>query len=122
MVNSMPDNQLIHKFFEVLSHRKTQEMDGLLCPDVEFFFPKTRPLIGEKRIFKFLNILFRQYPELIFKVQRVIRQGDRAAVHWTNQGLNRRREPYQNEGVTLLEIKDGKINYISDFFKDTEKF
>ena len=118
----MSDQQLIHKFFEMLNHRDTEEMKDLVSSDTEFYFPKTQLLIGKKRIFKFLNILFRQYPELVFEVHRVIRQGDRAAVHWTNQGLNRRREPYQNEGVTLLEIKDGKINYISDFFKDTEKF
>jgi ketosteroid isomerase-like protein len=58
---------------------------------------------------------------LAFKVQRVIYQGDQAAVHWTNQGMNRRQEPYQNEGVTILEMRDNKISYISDFFKDTEK-
>jgi hypothetical protein len=50
----------------------------------------------------------------------VIVQGDWAAVHWTNQGLNHRQEPYWNEGVTLLEIQVGKIKFISDFFKDTD--
>jgi len=50
----------------------------------------------------------------------VIQQDDKAAVHWTNQGMNRRKEPYQNEGVTILEMQDGKIRFISDFFKDTE--
>ena len=52
----------------------------------------------------------------------MIQQDERAAVHWTNQGMNRRREPYENEGVTILEMKNGKISYISDFFKNTEKF
>ena len=69
----------------------------------------------------FLNILFRQYPALAFKIQRIIPQGDQAAVHWTNQGMNRHKEPHQNEGVTLLEMQDGKIRFISDFFKYTEK-
>jgi hypothetical protein len=35
--------------------------------------------------------------------------------------MNRRKEPYQNEGVTILEMQEGKISFISDFFKDTEK-
>jgi len=117
----MPDKQLFHKFFEVLNHRATKEMRDLLGPDAEFYFPKTQPLIGRERILKFLNILFRQYPELTFKVQRIILQGDQAAVHWTNRGMNRRKEPYQNEGVTILEMQDGKIRFISDFLKDTEK-
>ena len=117
----MPDKQLFHTFFEVLSHRATKEMRDLLSPDAKFYFPKTQPLIGRERILKFLSILFRQYPELTFKVQRIILQGDQAAVLWTNQGMNRRKEPYQNEGVTILEMQDGKISFISDFFKDTEK-
>ncbi|MBT8364459.1 MAG: nuclear transport factor 2 family protein [Deltaproteobacteria bacterium] len=118
----MSDKQLFHKFFDVFNHRDTKEMGDLLSPDAEFYFPKTQPLIGRERILKFLNILFRQYPELAFKIQRVIHQGDQAAVHWTNQGMNRRQEAYQNEGVTILEVQDDKINFISDFFKDTEKF
>jgi hypothetical protein len=36
-------------------------------------------------------------------------QGDQAAVHWTNQGMNRHKEPYQNEGVTILEIAGNMI-------------
>ena len=116
----MSDIQLVHKFFDVFDHRNLEKMSGVLTANAELCFPKTQPLIGEKRIFKFLNILFRQYPELVFEIQRVILQDDWAAVHWTNQGLNRRNEPYQNEGVTLLEMQAGKIKFISDFFKNTD--
>ena len=116
----MSDKYLIHKFFDMLNHRDIEGMENLVSSDTEFYFPKTQPLIGKKRIMKFLNILFRQYPELVFKIQRVIQQDDKAAVHWTNQGMNRRKEPYQNEGVTILEMQGGKIKFISDFFKDTE--
>jgi ketosteroid isomerase-like protein len=109
-------------FFEVFNTRDMDGMAELLHENAELYFPKTRPLIGKKRILKFLNILFRQYPELAFEVQRIICQGDNAAVHWTNAGRSRRHEPYQNEGVTILEMAAGKIHFISDFFKDTEKF
>ena len=116
----MSDIQLVHKFFDVFNHRNLEKMGGVLTANAALYFPKTQPLIGEKRIFKFLSILFRQYPELVFKIQRVIRDGDWAAVHWTNQGMNRRKEPYRNEGVTLLEMQAGKIKFISDFFKNTD--
>jgi ketosteroid isomerase-like protein len=116
----MSDIQLIHEYFDVFNHRDLSKMGNVLTADAELNFPNTQPLIGEKRIFKFLNILFRQYPDLVFKIQRVILQGDWAAVHWTNQGLNRRKEPYRNEGVTLLEMQAGKIKFISDFFKNTD--
>lgn len=118
----MFEEQTVLKFFEVFNNRDLDEMGNLLNPDAEFYFPKTQPLMGKERILKFLNILFRQYPELTFDIRRVIQKEDKAAVHWTNHGINRRKEPYQNEGVTLLAMVNGKISFISDFFKDTEKF
>jgi len=118
----MPEDQTFLKFFQVLNARDLVEADNLLASQAELFFPKTQPMVGKDRILKFLKIFFRQYPELIFTVERVIRQGDKAAVHWINRGISRRKEPYQNEGVTILEMKNGKIVFISDFFKDTEKW
>ncbi|MBE9543505.1 MAG: nuclear transport factor 2 family protein [Proteobacteria bacterium] len=118
----MPDDRTFLKFFEILNDRDLDKADNLLDSRTEFFFPKTQPIIGKDRILKFLKIFFRQYPELVFTVLRVIHQGDLAAVHWTNRGINRRKEPYENEGVTIMEIKEGKISYISDFFKNTEKW
>jgi ketosteroid isomerase-like protein len=118
----MPEDHIFLKFFQVLNERDLDQADNLLAPRAELFFPKTRPMVGKDRILKFLKIFFRHYPELIFTVERVIHQGDQAAVHWTNRGANRRKEPYENEGATILEMENGKIVYISDFFKDTEKW
>lgn len=112
----------IADFFVYFNSRDLEKLGGLLKPEARFFFPKTQPLLGTERILKFLHILFRQYPELAFTVQGTIVQENRAAIHWTNQGKNRRGEPYENEGVTLLKFEDGRITFISDFFKDTGKF
>ena len=118
----MTTDQTVNTFFEVLNTRDMDQMRDLLHENAELYFPKTQPLIGKERILKFMNILFRQYPELTFEVQRTICQGSQAAVHWTNNGRSRRDEPYRNEGVTILEMLDDKTIFISDFFKDTEKF
>jgi hypothetical protein len=64
----MSDTQLIHEFFDVFNHRDLARMGHVLTANAELYFPKTQPLIGEKRIFKFLNILFRQYSERVFKI------------------------------------------------------
>ena len=118
----MSAKALIRKFFEVFNKRDLDKIQDLLDADAAFYFPKTQPLIGTARILKFLNILFRQYPQLRFEIQRIIVDGNQAAIHWTNQGKNKRNLPYENEGVTLMELQAGKIIFISDFFKDTEKF
>ena len=118
----MSEDLTFLKFFQVLNEQDLVEAENLLAPGAELFFPKTRPMVGKNRILKFLKIFFRQYPELIFTVVRVILQEDHAAVHWTNRGTSRRKEPYENEGATILEMERGKIVYISDFFKDTGKW
>jgi ketosteroid isomerase-like protein len=118
----MSSDQISTTFFEIFNSRDMDRMGELLNEDAELYFPKTQPLIGKERILKFISLLLRQYPELSFEVQRIICDGSKAAIHWTNKGRSRRKEPYQNEGVTILEMKGNKISFISDFFKDTEKF
>jgi len=98
----------ITKFFAALNNRDADRMDSLLDPEAVFYFPKTQPLIGKERILRFFSILFRQYPELSFKLQKIICQGGSAAIHWTNRGIDRRKEPYQNEDVTPLEMNGEK--------------
>lgn len=112
----------IAEFFVFFNNRDLERLRALLADHARFDFPKTQPLLSPDRILKFLHILFRQYPELVFTVHRTVVQESRAAVHWTNRGKNRRGEPYENEGMTLLEFEGDKIAYISDFFKDTGKF
>ena len=98
-------------FFKAVNEQNLNAMQVLFNEKTEFYFPKTQPLI-----------LFRQYPELSFTTLTTIVEGVKAAVHWKNKGVNRRGEPYENEGVTIFEEKDGVIRFMSDFFKDTEKF
>jgi uncharacterized protein (TIGR02246 family) len=109
-------------FFDCVNTRDLNQLAGLLTEDARLFFPKTHPVEGKDRILKFLRILFRHYPKLIFHLLRIIVQDNQVAVHWHNQGMMRNGEPYENEGVSWLEIVDGRITFISDFFKDTGKF
>ena len=118
----MRQEQMLTQFFESMNCRNLEEMGNLLTEKTVFYFPKTQPLLGKERILKFFKILFRQYPALTFDIQRIIVQENRAAIHWTNKGHSRKGQPYGNEGVTILEMEESKIRFMSDFFKDTEKF
>jgi ketosteroid isomerase-like protein len=112
----------IRDFFRAVNERDLDRMGDRLDSEAEFLFPKTQPLAGKDRILRFFKILFRRFPELAFNVKRVILQDRQAAVHWTNRGVGRDRVPYENEGVTLLEWEGETIRFMSDFFKDTERF
>jgi len=119
----MLDNRILDKFFDALNRHDLAQMGDLITEGAEVYFPKTQPLTGKDRILRFFKILFHRYPELLFQVERTIVEGRNAAVHWRNRGVSRKGEPYDNEGVTLFkEGDDGRIVFISDFFKDTEKF
>jgi uncharacterized protein (TIGR02246 family) len=118
----MLNEDTIRGFFDAVNTRDTEAMGRFLRPDAEFLFPKTEPLVGKDRIVRFFKILFRQYPELLFDVKRVIIDGDRAAAHWTNRGTSRKGDAYENEGVTWLEWEGDAARFMSDFFKDTGKF
>ena len=118
----MTDERMFTLLFEHLNARDLEKMADLLDPEARFYFPKTKPLLGRDQILRFFNILLRQYPRLAFQIERVIKGGNIAAVHWKNAGTSRRNTPYSNEGVILLEVWDRKIIFMSDFFKDTEKF
>ena len=115
----MANEHAIIDLFEIINRRDLERFNDLLTEAAEFYFPKTQPLIGRDRIIRFFRILFRQYPKLAFEVQGEIIQGEKAAVHWTNRGVHKSGEPYENEGVTILELEGDRIRYMSDFFKRT---
>jgi ketosteroid isomerase-like protein len=110
--------------FAAMNARDGERLAALLDPEAVFHFPKTAPLLGAERILRFFELLWRGYPELHFTVQAVIvaADGQRAAVHWMNAGRTREGTAYANEGVTLLSLRAGRLVWISDFFKDTERF
>lgn len=110
--------------FERLNARDTEGLAALLDPEAVLHFPKTAPLVGAERILRFFKLLWRGYPELHFTVRETLLAADglRAAVHWTNAGRTREGADYANEGVTLMHLREGRVVWMSDFFKDTERF
>ncbi|MCB1161934.1 nuclear transport factor 2 family protein [bacterium] len=114
----------VQAFFAAMNARDAARLGELLADDAVFHFPKTAPLEGATRILRFFKVLWRGYPRLEFSIRSAIEDpaAARAAVHWTNAGQTREGEPYANEGVTLLAWADGRFTWISDFFKDTERF
>ena len=115
-------SQTVVLFYELINRRDVGQMRNFLKDEAQFLFPKTQPLSGKEKILRFFQVLFLQYPQLTFEVQGIVAEEDRAAVHWVNHGVDRKKQPYENEGVTLFEFQDGQIVFMSDFFKDTGKF
>lgn len=105
--------------FFALNNRDLSLLEEYLDEEVTFDFPGTPQITGRKRVILFFKVLFRKYPRLIFTVKGIIAEGERACALWTNRGESSKGLPYTNSGATYVETTNGKIVFLSDYFKDT---
>ena len=114
-----PASELVRILFTALNSRDLTSLEQHLADDASFDFPGPGLIRGRKKIILFLKILFRKFSRLTFSLQRVITEQDCACAVWTNEGEDKAGKPYSNRGITLMEIREGKITFLSDYFKDT---
>lgn len=119
MEEAMSNEHLAGAFMDALNKRNYAEFPQRLIEDAALDFPGPGRIKSRKKIISFLKALFRRFPRLEFTVHDIIAEGDRACIVWTNEGERNDGQPYSNSGITLLHMSDGKIAFISDYFKDT---
>jgi ketosteroid isomerase-like protein len=105
--------------FAALNSRDLSALEHHLAEDAGFDFPGPGLISGRKKILLFLKILFRKFNRLTFSVERSIKEQDCSCVIWSNEGQHKTGEAYRNRGITFLQFKEGKIIFLSDYFKDT---
>ena len=116
------DNQNKHIagiLFSSLNNRELSLLTNYLDEHAAFDFPGTKLIEGRKKILTFFKILFRKYPRLTFTVEKTLEEGEQVCVLWTNEGVTGQGNPYNNRGITFVQITGGKIHFISDYFKNT---
>ena len=118
-MKSPEKEKFARELFNTMNSRNFNDIEDLLDENVCFDFPGVKRSDGIRKTGILLNALLRKYPELVFSVQDVILDEDRACVVWTNKGIDVKNAAYENSGITLLHFKAGKISFISDYFKDT---
>ena len=113
------NRNLAEAIFTTMNGRDVSHLEHYLAEDAVCDFPGPGRIEGPRRILVFLKVLFRKYPRLEFSVVDILVDGDQACAVWTNEGEDKKGKPYQNSGVTLMRFSEGKIVFISDYFKDT---
>jgi ketosteroid isomerase-like protein len=116
---TISNRRLAQAFMGALNNRNYSEFQKRLRENAVLDFPGPGRIENRKKIISFMKALFRRFPQLEFTIHDVIVEGNRACIVWTNIGERNDGEPYSNSGITLLHITDGKIDSISDYFKDT---
>lgn len=118
-MNNSQSHQLAAKLFEAMNVRDFSDLEVHIADNVALDFPGNGEVSGIKKVLLFLKVLLRKYPTLHFTVSEIIATEDRACAVWTNKGIDTTGAPYQNSGMTLIRFQNGKICFISDYFKDT---
>ncbi|GAB4302958.1 MAG: hypothetical protein Kow0068_25440 [Marinilabiliales bacterium] len=112
---------IINDLFKAMNSGDFSNADNFLDDNISFDFPGTEKVVGKKRVVLFLKVLLRKYPGLTFQVNDLIidNENQKACAVWTNHAKTLDNNEYNNSGITLCHIKDGKISYLSDYFKVT---
>jgi len=119
MEAGISNRELAEAIFTTMNSRDVSYLEQHLGKKAIFDFPGPGLIEGPRKILVFLKVLFRKYPRLEFSVEDIIVEGDRACAIWTNEGKDKKGNPYKNRGITLMRFSEGKIVFISDYFKDT---
>lgn len=115
----MNKKEQARSIFEAMNTKEFDLFEKNVHEDVSFDFPGINRIVGAKRIILFFKALLRKYTKLNFIVSDVIVEEEMACAIWTNKGEYNNGDDYANSGMTLFHFADGRITYISDYFKDT---
>ena len=118
-MSELNPKEAVEIIFNAMNTRNHDWLHDILDLGAVFYFPGTKPLTCPQKIEGFLKILFRSFPRLDFTTGRLIAEANCVAVEWTNEGEDRKGKPYTNAGVTVVELRNDRIIYMSDTFKDT---
>ena len=105
--------------YSAINKRDFTEFKSYVDDQIIFDFPGTEQMQGAKRVILFFQILFRKYKSLQFEVKDVITDNNKVCVMWENRGEEKDGAKYKNSGLTWFYFENGKIRFMSDYFKDT---
>ncbi len=118
-MNNLTNKDLAVGVFSAINKRDFTEFESYIADDLTFDFPGVDQIKGAKRVILFFNVLFRKYKVLQFHVSDVVSDDKKACVKWENRGEEKEGALYSNSGLTWFYFENGKIIFMSDYFKDT---
>ncbi len=107
-----------------LEKRNLDVLRGWFSEKSVLWMPPTEPIEGDRRILAMFRIIFRMYTEIHWKVKDVYAVGGNRYIYSTESwGTIGKQTPYKNSILSIIDFDaDGRIAYLSDYFKDTAIF
>lgn len=114
----MPSHvDLANRFLAILGSGNLSPLRALFCEDVRFEYPGIGAITGRGKAVVLLKRIMSRFESLQFEATDFVEQDDKLCVIWKNDGWLKTGEAFHNEGVTVLNIRDGSISFVSDYFK-----
>jgi ketosteroid isomerase-like protein len=113
--------ELIRSFVDDLNTKDIRLLEAWFTDETSLWIPPRDPVTGARRIAALFRAVFRMYDELHWRVTDIYSIGEAGWVYLTDSwGALKGGVPYNNSIVTVIRFNgDGKIVYLSDYFKDT---
>ena len=112
-------------FMEDMQSRDVQRLARWMTERTVFWVPPREPVTGGRRVLALLRAIFSAYETLDWKTRHIYEVSPSRCVyfHETVGVLAKGRGPYTNQVVTLIDFdEEGRIAYLSDYFKSTVTF
>ena len=109
-------DELVRKVVDAYNNHNVEDFDDILTEDcvIERNGVEAR---GRDAVKSVVNRLFRALPDVHYQIDDVVMAGDKLALRWRGSGTSRgdyfgvpaTGQELQSEGITLYELRDGKI-------------
>ena len=118
------NRQRVVAFVRDLQSKDLERLGRWFTESSRVWIPPSKPAVGRKRILALFRAIFRMYSDLNWEVERVYCiDGSTAIFALKSWGVFRTEKTYQNAILTLIQFdRTGKIDYLSDYVKDTRIF
>jgi len=131
MIGAIIAKSKVRSAFAALNRRDLPGFFSGWAEDATFFYPGNISASGKMEGKKVIEEWFRKYldqfPKLNFTLKSVSVQNifafggtNTVAVEWDMNLTNREGKDFQYSGVTVINIKKGKVVLVRDFIFDTE--
>ena len=133
MIGAMIAKQKMSSAYDALNNRDCEAFLAAWRDDCTFIYPGDLPVSGKMEgkpaIEKWFKNFMDQFPKIKYTMKNVCVENifdfmgtNTVSVQWDSEYTNKDGKKFQNSGVTVIKIKFGKAEFVTDYYFDSEKF
>lgn len=114
----------VSDFMKDLNSLNIEHLEKWFTDESTIWIPPSNEISGKNRILALFRAIFRRYEKIEWQVSEIFPLGDQKYFYQTiSYGNMVGKDIYKNSICTVIHFSEnGKIIYLSDYFKDTKAF